>query len=617
MLESIQSPDRLKELTVRQLKELAEEIREQIIDTLAHTGGHLGANLGVVELTLALHSVWNSPEDKIVWDVGHQCYVHKMLTGRSERFSTLRQYGGLSGFPKRSESPHDTFDVGHSSTSISAAAGMAIARDLLGQSHRVAAVIGDGALTGGMALEALNHVGHLKTDLVVILNDNEMSIGRNVGAMSEYLTRLRLDPTLTKARDELEALVRRIPAIGGSMSRMASSVKDALKSMLPGQLFAELGFSYFGPFDGHNIAQLRTAISDGAARGGPVLLHVITQKGRGYAPAEDNPAKFHGVSAWANGSETDHEKSFSEVFGEALCEVAAENPTVTAVTAAMRDGTGLTEFARRFPKRIFDVGIAEQHSLTLAAGMASQGLRPAVALYSTFLQRGYDQVVHDIGLGRLPVLIGVDRAGVVGDDGPTHHGVFDIGFLRPIPGLTIMAPRSAGELRAMVRWAFAQDGPTVIRYPRGSARDYAAEGNIDVTCSQVLRSGKDCTILAVGPLVDAALAAAEELEGHVSVGVINVRSIKPLDKEAILRAARTTGTIITVEDHVLAGGFGSSVCELLLPEPNVRVHMVGYPDEFVPQGSISELHQLYGLDAAGLTCKIRQLFGQVPLAEAE
>lgn len=604
MLESINSPNDLHNFGSSELSTLAQEIRERIIATVAENGGHLGANLGVVELTLALHRVLQSPRDKIIWDVGHQCYAHKLLTGRTADFATLRQYEGISGFPKRSESSHDCFGVGHSSTSISAAAGMAIARDLRGDDYNVVAVIGDGALTGGMALEALNHIGQLKKRLVVVLNDNEMSIGHNVGALSEYLNRLRLDPTLFKAREELEGLIGKIPAIGGRVHKVATGVKGAVKSLLPGQLFEELGFTYFGPFDGHNISQLSRALKVGLGRKGPVLIHVLTRKGKGYKPAEENPAKYHGVGP-LNGRGKKGLK-FSEVFGSSLVRLAETDPRVVAITAAMRDGTGLKPFARRYPDRFFDVGIAEQHALTLAAGMACGGLRPVVALYSTFLQRGYDQVLHDICLQNLPVVIGIDRAGVVGDDGPTHHGVFDISFLRSIPNLTLLAPKDGSELQAMLQWAVSSSRPVAIRYPRAETTlsSYPSTKDFPV---EVLREGKDCTVLAVGNMVSRALAAARMLKPEIDCTVINVRKLKPLDKEGILHHARRSKKVITIEDNMIAGGFGSAVLELLSSEESITTVTLGYPDEFIPQGTIDKLHEKYGLTAQGIAETIRDL----------
>lgn len=596
-LDAIHSSDDIRKLDVHSLELLAEEIRAFIISTIEQTGGHLGSNLGVVELTLALHSVLSTTRDKIIWDVGHQCYTHKLLTGRKDEFHTLRQWGGISGFPRPSESEHDHFGVGHSSTSISIAAGMAIARDLKGEDYRVAAIIGDGALTGGMAFEALNHIGSLGKDILVILNDNEMSITPNVGALSDYLGRIRSDTKLYKAREDLSVFLRKIPLAGKPLAKLAHKLKRTLKNMLPGQLFEELGFAYFGPFDGHNIAQLQKAIMAGIQRGGPVLIHVYTQKGRGHALAVENPHRYHGVGPLQVVPKRET-LSYSDVFGRSLVDLAQINTDVVAITAAMRDGTGLGRFAKAFPERFFDVGIAEQHALTLAAGMAKEGLRPVVAMYSTFLQRGYDQVIHDIALQGLPVVIGIDRAGVVGDDGPTHQGVFDISFLRAIPDLTVLAPRTGSELEAMLVWAVKQSKPVAIRYPRGEAvmehRQVTFDLSSPISAVEV-KPGRDCVIFAVGPMVEVAVEAARSLEPKYSCGVVNVRSLKPLDSTLLLALARGTKYVVTLEDHVLAGGFGSSILELLQGEQGVKVERIGYPDEFVPQGDICRLHEEYGL----------------------
>lgn len=596
LLQEINSPEDIKCLDLHSLELLAQEIRAEIIETVEETGGHLGANLGVVELTLALHSVLSSPRDRIVWDVGHQCYAHKLITGRREEFHTLRQWGGISGFPLPSESEHDHFGVGHSSTSISAAAGMAIARDLQNEEYKVVAVIGDGALTGGMAFEALNHIGSLGRDLIVILNDNEMSITNNVGALSDYLGRIRSDTKLYKAREDMSALLLKIPLVGKPLSKVARRFKNTLKSILPGQLFEELGFTYFGPFDGHNIPQLKKAIEAGILRGGPVLIHVNTQKGRGHALAEENPHRYHGVGPIKVVSDR-KTLSYSEVFGRTAVELAKADPKVVAITAAMRDGTGLGKFAKEFPDRFFDVGIAEQHAITLATGMAKDGLKPIVALYSTFLQRGYDQVIHDLALQGLPVIIGVDRAGIVGDDGPTHQGVFDISFLRAIPGLTILAPANGNELTAMLNWASEQSSPVVIRYPRGGTT-FTKNIKFDASepiAAEELKSGRDGVIFAVGHMVDVALEASRLLEPEYSCGVVNVRSLKPLDSKKLIALAKGTRYVITLEDHVLAGGMGSSILEMLDGEQGIRVDRIGYPDQFIPQGSIEQLHEKYGL----------------------
>lgn len=599
LLQKINSPEDIKSLNVHNLETLAQEIRDTIIETVEKTGGHLGANLGVVELTLALHSVLSSPKDRIIWDVGHQCYAHKLITGRREQFHTLRQWEGISGFPLPKESAHDHFGVGHSSTSISAAAGMAIARDLLGEDYKVVAVIGDGALTGGMAFEALNHIGSLGRDLVVILNDNEMSITNNVGALSDYLGRIRSDTKLYKAREDISAFLDKLPIIGRPLGSVARHFKRTLKSILPGQLFEELGFAYLGPFDGHNIPQLKKAIKAGISRKGPVLIHVYTHKGRGHDLAEKNPHRYHGVGPLKVISEQ-KEFSYSDVFGHSVVELAKKDPRVVAITAAMRDGTGLGGFAKEFPERFFDVGIAEQHALTLAAGMAKDGLRPIVALYSTFLQRGYDQVIHDIALQGLPVIIGVDRAGVVGDDGPTHQGVFDISFLRIIPGLTILAPASGSELTAMLKWSMQQQHPVAIRYPRGTTNEIKSIQEFDPlqpVPAQKLKSGRDGIIFAVGHMVDVALEAARLLEPEYSCGVVNIRSLKPLDKNELVKLAKGTRYVLTLEDHILGGGLGSSILELFNHEQGITVERLGYPDRFIPQGSIEQLHESYGLTA--------------------
>ncbi|NLM69041.1 MAG: 1-deoxy-D-xylulose-5-phosphate synthase [Firmicutes bacterium] len=596
MLGSIQSPQDLHKLDHNELAELAKEIRIKIIETVTNTGGHLGANLGVVELTIAIHSVLNSPHDKIIWDVGHQCYPHKLLTNRYKEFDTLRQLGGIAGFPCPEESPHDVFRVGHSSTSISAALGIAVARDLQQQDFHVVAVIGDGALTGGMAFEALNHAGQLDTDLVVILNDNAMSIAENVGALNNYLNTLRLDPTLSKARNELESFIKRIPAIGGSVSRLGSSFKDAIKSLLPGQLFEELGFSYFGPFDGHNIRQMQRALRDGIKRGGPVLIHVLTQKGRGFTPAEKNPEKYHGLVPSYSNSKTGT-VSFSKVFGESLVKLAEADKRIVAITAAMQDGTGLSPFAAQFPDRFFDVGIAEQHALTYAAGLAVQGLRPVVAIYSTFLQRGYDQILHDICLQDLPVVIAVDRSGVVGEDGPTHHGVFDLSYLSHMPNLIILAPKNGSELKAMLQWALVQNHPVAIRYPRAqtTVTDQLEFSSDELINGEVVVDGSDCTLLAVGGMVDCAVKAAELLSPSINCRVINVRTVKPFNERDLDRFTRDTNLIFTIEDNAVIGGFGSHVARLAAASGQKRVITFGYPDQFVPQGRIDQLHSMFGL----------------------
>ena len=589
VLAAVNSPADLKGLTSSELSKLAEEIREEIISTVSNCGGHLAANLGVVELTIALHSILDSPRDKIIWDVGHQTYAHKLLTGRRDQFASLRQYGGLSGFPRRSESPHDIFGAGHSSTSISAALGLAEARDLAGEDYHVVAVIGDGALGAGLAFEALNHAGHRGTDLLVILNDNEMSIDKNVGALARYLTQLRMDPTLYKARTELENLLKQIPAFGGIVHRVVDKLKDGLKQVLvPGMFFEELGFSYYGPLNGHNIGLLRGGLRDALAMKGPVLLHVVTTKGKGHPLAERNPRQYHGIAAASSG---ENGPSNSRLFGETLCRMAKEDDRIVAVTAAMAEGTGLSVFQQQFPDRFFDVGIAEQHALVLAAGLAVGGKRPVVAMYSTFLQRGYDQLIHDICLQGLPVVLAIDRSGLVGEDGPTHHGAFDLSFLRIIPGLVILAPKDGKELEDMLAWALNYEGPVALCYPRGSLTPLGSEEPIALGRGQRLATGQDLNFITLGSMVGTCQEAAKLLARQgIDAGVVNARFVKPLDVELI---RSTPGYLITVEENVLMGGFGSAVLEAC---PNGRlIGRIGLPDVFIEHGPVSVLHEKYGL----------------------
>lgn len=617
ILPGINGPADIRNLSVDELNRLADEIREFLVTSVSRTGGHLAANLGVVELTLALHFVFDSPVDQIVWDVGHQAYVHKILTGRRDDFATLRQYGGLSGFPKHAESPHDIMDTGHSSTSISAALGLAVARDLSGAKNRVVAVIGDGALTGGVALEALNHAGHYGTDLIVVLNDNEMSIAPNVGAMAGYLARLRSNPALYRFKESIEQLVRRLPKVGNPLANWIGRLKDSLKYLVvPGMLFEELGFAYFGPVDGHNIPGLTKAFQDAIERGGPVLIHVRTVKGKGYAPAQTNPQKFHGTNPFdvetgkvmpENGP-----PSYTRIFGQTLVELAAHDPRLVAITAAMPEGTGLDRFARRYAGRFFDVGIAEQHALSLAAGLARGGMRPVVAVYSSFMQRGYDQIIQDICLQKLPVILALDRAGLVGEDGPTHHGVFDLSFLRTAPGLIIMAPRDENELRHMLNSALHYNGPVAIRYPRGSGLGVELDRELQVLepgRAELLRHGQDVALVAIGAGVTRCLEAADELarEG-VSAAVLNARFAAPLDGRAIVDLATKTGNLVTVEENVLPGGFGSAVLELLAGR-NVPAHVItlGLPDRFIEQGPRELLIKKYGLDAPAIAGAAREI----------
>ena len=617
LLAGIDGPQALRALDQDQLESLAEEIRHTLISTVSRTGGHLASNLGVVELTLALHKVYHSAEDRLVWDVGHQAYVHKMLTGRLERMDSLRTRDGLSGFPKRQESPHDAFNTGHSSTSISAALGLARARDLRGEKHHVVAVIGDGALTGGMALEALNDAGMARTDLLVVLNDNGMAIARNVGGMSQYLSLLRTRPIYYRTREFAEHLTDRMPR-GRFIRRSLRRLKTVLKSILvPSLLFEDLGFRYFGPVDGHNLTDLVRILEHVRTMQGPVLLHVRTQKGKGYRFAEKKPDVFHGMAPFEVETGSPIRCStgtWSECFGSAIADLAAEQPELVAITAAMPDGTGLVPMRARHPDRVIDVGIAEQHAVTLAAGLAAGGVRPVVALYSTFLQRAYDQVLHDVCLQKLPVVFAIDRAGAVGDDGETHQGIYDLSFLGSMPDIEILAPASGGELPIMLRYALAQHrGPVAIRYPRGCADLLpSAEAPVESGRAVLLRDGGDLAIAAVGPLVSEALAAADMLaaEGH-AVAVAHVRFVKPFDRELLGGLARRTGRMLTAEDNVVTGGFGSALTQWLAGESvPCDIRSLGYPDEPVTQATRAQVLARYGLDAAGIAAAARSMLGR-------
>ncbi len=610
LLERIHEPKDLRGIELSELKTLAQEIRQEMIDVVSKNGGHLAPNLGVVELTLALHRTFNSPHDKIVWDVGHQTYVHKLLTGRLTEFKTIRQYKGLSGFPKRGESAHDCFETGHSSTSISAAVGFAKARDVLRESHHVVAVIGDGAMTGGMAYEALNHAGHSETNIIVVLNDNEMSISANVGAMSTYLNRLRTDPLYDKRKEDLEYLLKRIPGIGTKVAKLAAKAKDSLKYLLvPGLIFEELGFTYLGPIDGHDQALVEQVLDQAKNKKGPVLVHVVTCKGKGYKPAEENPHLLHGIGPFdpATGKVTKKSAppTYTAVFGNTLCQLAKGDSEIVAITAAMPSGTGLNEFAREFPTRFFDVGIAEQHAVTFAAGLAFGGLKPVVAIYSTFYQRAYDQVLHDVCLQEANVVLAIDRAGVVGDDGPTHHGVFDISIFRIIPNLILMAPKDENELRHMLYTALNYKGPVALRYPRSVGQGVILDDKlteIPIGKAEVLKEGRDVTLIGVGPMVQTCLLAAQELSHRgVDAAVINLRYINPLDRKLLSHYAKLTKKFITIEDHSLKGGMGTAILEFLEEEgiDGVTVERLGYPG-FVEQGPIPKLFTVHGLSVKGI-----------------
>lgn len=595
VLSKIESPRDLDGLSLAELNQLAGEIRQQIIETVSTNGGHLAPSLGVVELTIALHRTFKTPEDKIIWDVGHQCYAHKIITGRRQEFNTLRQFKGLSGFPNPGESEHDAFITGHSSTSVSAALGMAVARDLSGKKNSVIAVIGDGAMTAGISFEALNHAGHLKSDLIVVLNDNEMSIAPNVGALSRYLNRMRTDRKYSRGKEEIEQLLLRIPSVGPRVVHAVERIKDSLKYLvMPGMFFEELGFTYLGPAQGHSIADLLKILEQAKATRGPALVHVLTCKGKGYAPAEAKADKFHGIGPFSIDTGLTISKvsapSYTDVFGQTLVQLAKEDDRIVAITAAMPQGTGLAEFAKTFPDRFFDVGIAEQHAVTLGAALASEGFRPVVAIYSTFLQRAYDQVLHDVCLQKLPVTLALDRGGLVGEDGPTHHGTFDYAYLRPMPGMVVMAPADEGELRHMLKTAIYSNGPAAIRYPRGDGRGVSLEdepAEIPIGKAVVLREGGEVALVAIGSMVEVALLAAQELEQQgVSTAVINARFVKPLDEKCIAGYAAGARLLITLEEHVLQGGFGSSVLEILnsLEVPDPRVLCFGIGDTFVEHG---------------------------------
>ncbi|MDD4548741.1 MAG: 1-deoxy-D-xylulose-5-phosphate synthase [Syntrophomonadaceae bacterium] len=605
ILDSINSPVDMKKLTLPQMLELAKEIRELLIKSVSECGGHLAANLGVVELTLALHYVFDSPDDKLIWDVGHQSYVHKILTGRREDMFTLRQYGGLSGFPKTEESEHDIFNTGHSSTSISAAMGIALARDIKREKHSVIAIIGDGALTGGMAFEALNHAGHAARDLIVILNDNEMSISRNVGALSAYLNRLRTDPSYYQTKEEIESRLSRIPRIGPNIARAAGRFKDMVKYMMvPGILFEELGFTYIGPVNGHNLEELTTVLANAKKMKGPVLIHTITQKGRGYEPARQNPDRFHGVGPFDVNTGTILKKSvktYTEIFSDFIVEKAAEDEKVVAITAAMKSGTGLGKFAVTYPERFFDVGICEQHAVTMAAGMARTGLRPVVAVYSTFLQRAYDQLVHDVALQKLPVIFAIDRAGLVGDDGPTHHGVFDLAYLRHIPNMTVMAPSNENELLDMFYTAFKMEGPVAIRYPRGVGEGAVISKErtlIESGKAKVLHDGKDLAIIGIGRGVTIGKEVLNILKARgISMLLLDARFVKPLDKDMLCNLARRFTRIVSIEDNCLQGGFGSALLEVFSENRlNSEILRIGIPDEFIDQGKVDILFNYLNMD---------------------
>lgn len=611
LIDRIGGPADLRKTGLTDLPRVASEIRAEILKTVSGTGGHLASSLGAVELAIALHYVFNTPKDMVVWDVGHQTYAHKILTGRLKNFSTLRQLGGLSGFPNKDESPeHDIFTSGHSSTAISTAMGLVTARDLENEKHKVIAVVGDAALAGGMAFEALNHAGHANKDLIVILNDNELSISQSVGALSRYLNRIITNPAYNKIRTDVERVLKRIPRFGFRAYRAARKLEEGLKNLLiPGMLFEEMGFRYFGPIDGHNISRMVTTFRNLVNLNEPILIHIVTKKGKGYKFAEQDPAAFHGTGPFdpdtGNKLSPEGDVTFTEAFGDKLIELAKNDRRIIGVTAAMLDGTGLNQFAKMFPGRFFDVGIAEEHAVGFSAGLARAGLRPVVAIYSTFLQRGYDQIIHDVCLQNLPVIFCLDRAGLVGEDGPTHHGAFDIPYLRHIPNLTFMAPACPIELRQMLEFALTLDGPVAIRYPKGSvAVSCGPESDIKIGKSEVLKKGDDVAIISIGSMAAMALSVAEMLllKHNVSAMVVNARFIKPLDRDMLELVCRDIKRVVTIEDGVLDGGFGSAVLEFMEREglKDVTVRRIGLPDRFLEHGKRKELFAKYNLTPDGI-----------------
>lgn len=625
ILDNIKNAEDLRKLPQEELPVLAEELRTEIIESVAKTGGHLAPSLGVVDLTIALHYAFDTPNDKIVWDVGHQAYAHKILTGRRERFCTLRQHGGISGFPKRDESPCDHFDVGHASTSISAALGMVAARDIKQEQFHVIAVIGDGSISAGLAFEGMNQAGHLKKNLIVILNDNEMSISPNVGALSSYLSRTMTGHFYTKLRQETKHFLQGIPKVGESMFNLAKKAEDSIKGlMVPGMLFEDLGFQYIGPIDGHNIDHMLQTFENIKEYTWPVLVHVITKKGKGCEFAESNPSQFHGTPPFdpttgRSLSKKQSIMSYTEVFGQTMLKLAEDNDRVVAISAAMSEGTGLDKFAERYPKRFFDVGIAESHGVTFACGLAAEGMHPVAAIYSTFTQRAYDQVVHDLCLQNLPVTLALDRAGLVGEDGPTHHGVFDIAYLRHVPNMVLMAPKDENELQHMLKTAVEYQGPSAVRYPRGTGCGVPMDQELKALTigkAELIKNGTEAVIIAIGSMVCPSIEAAKRLADEgMSVAVLNARFVKPLDAEMVLAYAKKTGRVITVEEHALQGGFGSAVLECLDENgiTGVKTHRIGLPDAYIEHGAQKILRQKYGLDADGIYASVKEFIESTKL----
>ena len=604
-------PGDLKSMTIEELNSLSCDIRSFLIDSVSKTGGHLASNLGIVELAIGLHRVFNSPQDKIVWDVGHQSYVHKILTGRADKFATLRQTGGISGFPKAAESRHDIFDTGHSSNSVSLAAGLAAARDIRGENYNVIAVIGDGALTGGMAYEGLNNLGFMKSKAIVILNDNGMSISKNTGSISMHLNKLRVSSNYLNVKENVKKALNKVPVIGKGMAQGVSHLKNSLKYALVdgGAIFEELGFTYIGPIDGNNIEKVIETLEIARNSTEPVLIHAITKKGKGYRQAEEMPNKFHGIGPFdaGTGVAVSNGESFSSVFGKKLVNMALEDERIAAVCAAMTEGTGLSIFSETFPERTFDAGIAEEHAVSFAAGLAKAGLKPVVAIYSTFLQRAYDQIMMDVALQNLPVIFAVDRSGNVGADGETHHGAFDLSYLSQIPNMTVLAPKDYEELELMMEYAAGLNSPCAIRYPRGRQYEFPAElkaSPIKTAEAQVFFTGPDVEIWSCGKMTATAVEVFKILDSRgIKAGLVNARFIKPVDIKTLLESASRTKLIVTLEDNVLTGGFGSQVAAAL-SDTDTRVYSFGWPDRFIEHGSSDELFKKYGLDAKSIAERI-------------
>ena len=619
MLEKVNSPEDVKKLNIEQKQELTKDIREYILKIVSENGGHLASNLGVVELTIALHSVFNVPKDKIIWDVGHQTYIHKILTGRKEQLKTLRKLDGIAGFPKIKESPTDCFNTGHSSTSISAALGMARARDLKGEKNSVLAVIGDGALTGGMALEALNDVGFSQCKMTVILNDNEMSISKNVGGLNMFLSKLRTKKLYTKSNISMKKIILKVPIIGKPFVRIIQKLKRSIKQLIiPKMFFEDIGFTYLGPVDGHNIEELENILKLSKQVDTPVLIHVLTKKGKGYEIAEKSPDKFHATGPFdikTGKPKKEKKPDYSKVFGDKLVELARKNDKIVAITASMKDGTGLTKFQQEFPSRFFDIGIAEQHAVTMAAGMAAEGMIPVVPIYSSFYQRAYDQVIHDVALQNLPVIMCVDRAGIVGADGETHQGILDMAFFCLVPNLTIMAPKDFKELENMLEFAVELKKPVVIRYPRGGEDEKIKfekqEEPIKLGRAEVLEEGQDITIIGIGKTVSRAMKIAKDIaKENIQAEVINARFLKPLDKETILKSIQKTENVITIEDGTCINGLGTAVKELIkdskIENQKIEIRTYAYPDEFIRHGSVEQLEKIYGLDAESIEKELKK-----------